>query len=261
MTPRPTKTAPAPGKGSRNRPAVPRKGGKEAADAPRAGTSSPPAPKRRPAGSGTPPEGSAGVGRTVPPTGGAPGAGRGHSAPALRVEYVAVGDLVPAAYNPRRISPESFDRLKRGIETFGLVDPIVARRRDRLVIGGHQRLDAAKALGIATVPVVFLDDLDDQRTAALNVLLNNPAAQGEWDTARLTDLLSTLDAEGFDATLTGFDESALAKLLGQDAPLTFPAFDEAIATEHECPKCGYRWSGSTAPSGANGAEAVSVDDA
>lgn len=131
----------------------------------------------------------------------------------ISIEHVAPDALRPAPYNPRTMTDEARARLRRGIETFGLVDPIVARRSDGLVIGGHQRLHAAKEIGVATVPVVYLDDVDDQQAAALNVLLNNPSAQGEWDMARLSELLSELDATGFDATLTGFDTDALEGIL------------------------------------------------
>jgi site-specific DNA-methyltransferase (adenine-specific) len=131
----------------------------------------------------------------------------------LTIEQVAPDKLSPAAYNPRKMSDTARAALRRGIEAFGLVDPIIARRSDNLVIGGHQRLTAAKEMGLATVPVVYLDDLDDQKAAALNVLLNNPSAQGEWDFGLLSGLLSELDASGFDATLTGFDDKQLEDLL------------------------------------------------
>jgi Zn finger protein HypA/HybF involved in hydrogenase expression len=29
------------------------------------------------------------------------------------------------------------------------------------------------------------------------------------------------------------------------APETFPEYNEDVATDHQCPKCGYKWSGST----------------
>lgn len=141
------------------------------------------------------------------------GNARDDSAGGLQIELTPPARLNPAKYNPRKMSESARNALKRGIEAFGLVDPIIARRSDNLVIGGHQRLNAAKEMGLPTVPVVFLDDIDDQKAAALNVLLNNPSAQGEWDFGLLSGLLSDLDANGFDATLTGFDESELEKLL------------------------------------------------
>lgn len=131
----------------------------------------------------------------------------------IKIEQVSPDVLSPASYNPRKLSEPARAALRRGVEAFGLVDPIIARRSDNLVIGGHQRLTVAKEMGLATVPVVYLDDIDDQRAAALNVLLNNPSAQGEWDFGLLSGLLSDLDAHGFDATLTGFDDEELESLL------------------------------------------------
>lgn len=133
----------------------------------------------------------------------------------LNIEMVAPRDLNPAAYNPRKISEEALRRLRRGIREFGMVDPIVARRKGKVVIGGHQRLRAAIEEGITEVPVVFLSGLSEEKAKALNVLLNNPGAQGEWDTGKLEELLSELDADGFDITLTGFDDDELAKMLNR----------------------------------------------
>lgn len=131
----------------------------------------------------------------------------------LAIEHVEASCLTPAEYNPRTIGEKEFAALVRGIRAYGIVDPIIARREDGLVLGGHQRLQAAEVLGITTVPVVYLDGLDDDEAAALNILLNNPKAQGEWDMRRLSELLSELDAKSFDATLTGFDTSALEGIL------------------------------------------------
>lgn len=131
----------------------------------------------------------------------------------IGIEHVDPSVLKPAPYNPRTMGAAERKRLERGIKEFGLVDPIIARRSDHMVIGGHQRLAAAHALGLATVPVVYLDDIADDKAAALNVLLNNPSAQGQWDLPKLTDILSELDGNGFDATLTGFDDEELRRML------------------------------------------------
>lgn len=144
----------------------------------------------------------------------------------LTIEHVTPSRLTPAPYNPRRLSDGAKAKLRRSIEEFGLVDPILARREDGLVLGGHQRLEVATELGLSAVPVVYLDGLDDQRAAALNVVLNNPSAQGAWDYDKLTELLSELDAEGFDATLTGFDDDELTQMLGGGETVTAEQADE-----------------------------------
>lgn len=167
------------------------------------------------------------------------------SSPAKPIEiaHVKPSSLKPAPYNPRTMSDEARARLTRGIDAFGLVDPIIARKSDKMVIGGHQRLEAAKALKLATVPVVYVD-VDDSQAAALNVLLNNPSAQGEWDFALLSNLLSELDGNGFDMALTGFDGDELEKMLGHVPDVEFKEFDESAADDVkmvDCPKCNHRF--------------------
>lgn len=146
----------------------------------------------------------------------------------LVLEHVPPGTLQPAGYNPRTMSPGARQRLKNGIEAFGLVDPLVVRRADRLILGGHQRHAVAMELGLATVPVVYVD-VDDTQAKALNVLLNNPHAQGQWDADRLADLLRELENSELDATLTGFDEDQIA------AWLEGSATDETGAGDDEPP--------------------------
>lgn len=142
----------------------------------------------------------------------------------FRTELVGdfeLAKLNPAGYNPRKMDDESRKRLEAGLLAFGIVDPFIARAEDYLLVGGHQRLVSATNLHITHGPVVLIYGLDDNQAAALNILLNNPHAQGEWDMGKLSEILSQLDANGFDATLTGFDESQLEGLLAvepSDAP-------------------------------------------
>lgn len=136
----------------------------------------------------------------------------------IEIVYVPLSALHPAPYNPRKMSDEARAKLRRGLEEFGIVDPLIVRRSDNLVVGGHQRLTEAIALGIDEGPVVYLDQLNDEEAATLNVLLNNPDAQGEWDMPKLSEVLSTIDAHGFDATLTGFSEERIAEIVTYEAP-------------------------------------------
>ena len=77
--------------------------------------------------------------------------------PSLAVEEVPIDQLRPDPANPRRISEDELDSLERSIRQFGFVQPVLARKEDGTVIGGHQRLVAARRLGLKTVPVTFLD--------------------------------------------------------------------------------------------------------
>jgi DNA modification methylase len=134
----------------------------------------------------------------------------------LTVEEVAIDDLRPDPANPRRISNEQLEALTRSVQEYGFVQPVLARREDRMVIGGHQRLTAARRLGYKTVPVTFLDVTLEQ-ARVLNLGLNK--ISGDWDQELLARLLAELrPIDEIDLALTGFGEDELARLLkGLDA--------------------------------------------
>jgi DNA modification methylase len=129
----------------------------------------------------------------------------------ITVEQVPIDDLRPDPGNPRRISDAELETLTRSIREFGLVDPIIARHDDKMVIGGHQRLLAARKLGLKTVPVIFVD-LPPEKARLLNLALNK--ISGSWDQELLARLLLDLqDIPAVDLTLSGFTEDELGKLL------------------------------------------------
>jgi DNA modification methylase len=129
----------------------------------------------------------------------------------IQIDQVSINELKPDPANPRRISDQELEALTRSIREFGMVDPIVARKEDKMVIGGHQRLLAARRLGYKTVPVVFVD-LTVEQAHLLNIALNK--ISGSFDQELLARLLSDLSqASDIDLTLSGFGEDELKKLL------------------------------------------------
>jgi DNA modification methylase len=129
----------------------------------------------------------------------------------LTMEEVLIDELRPDAANPRRISDAQLEALTRSLKEYGFVQPVLARREDRTVVGGHQRLIAARRLGYKTVPVIFLD-LSVEQARLLNLSLNK--ISGEWDQELLARLLADLKPiEEIDLSLSGFSEDELTKLL------------------------------------------------
>lgn len=113
-----------------------------------------------------------------------------------------------ADYNPRKLSEESRKTLKRGIKKFGLVGGIVVNKRTGLtVVSGHQRLSVMDEL--QKYPEndyrlrVDVIDVDEKQEKELNILLNNPNAQGSWDYDALARLVPDIDYK--DAGLTDAD--------------------------------------------------------
>ncbi|MGD0409442.1 MAG: DNA methyltransferase [Candidatus Limnocylindrales bacterium] len=131
--------------------------------------------------------------------------------PTRSVEQIHIDELRPDPANPRRISDEELDALERSIRQFGFVQPVLARREDATVIGGHQRLLAARRLGLTSVPVIWLD-LSAEQARLLGLALNK--ISGSWDEALLTRLLADLQSiPDLDLSLSGFDEDEVKELL------------------------------------------------
>lgn len=132
----------------------------------------------------------------------------------INVEYVPIGKLNAAVYNPRVMDNAEMTRLCKGISEFGFVDPVVANTNGNVIVGGHQRTRAAQLLGMKEVPVAWVT-LDKKQEKALNIALNR--ISGEWKTDELLELLKELAATtDFDMSLTGFDDEELRALLGED---------------------------------------------
>jgi len=154
---------------------------------------------------------------------------RAASEPRLKVDHVSIARLRPWPENPRIMSEAEMAKLVRSIQSFGLVEPLVVRRADRMVIGGHQRLEAAKALGMKTVPVVLVD-VTESEAKALNLALNR--ISGEWDLPKLGALLDELrDVPNLDATLTGFDPEETDQLLAEWERSQRPEEEESFDAE------------------------------
>lgn len=117
-----------------------------------------------------------------------------------------------ASYNPRKISEESRKTLKRGIKKFGLVGGIVVNKRTCFtVVSGHQRLSVMDELQKYNPDTkendyrirVDVVDMDEKSEKELNILANNPNAQGMWDYDALRELVPDIDYK--DAGLTDAD--------------------------------------------------------
>jgi len=129
----------------------------------------------------------------------------------LIIEHVLISELRPDPGNPRRIGDAELEALTRSIKEFGMVDPVIARREDKTVIGGHQRLVAARRLGHTSVPVIFID-ITTEQARLLNLALNK--ISGSWDQELLARLLAELNAvPDLDLSLAGFGEDEIKKLL------------------------------------------------
>jgi DNA modification methylase len=146
----------------------------------------------------------------------------------MNIQKISAAQIKAAQYNPRKdLNPgdTEYEKLRRSIEEFGYVEPIIWNRHTGNIVGGHQRYKVLIALGVKEIDCVVVD-LDDEREKALNVALNK--ITGEFDIPMLTDLLRDLNEDGFDVSLTGFDVAELDALFRDDVlgGIKEDAFDE-----------------------------------
>lgn len=115
-----------------------------------------------------------------------------------------IDKLISPEYNPREITDKEMEKLKRSIEEFGYVDPIIVNKHNNHIIGGNQRYEVLKALDYDEVEVVYVDEKDPNREKALNIALNK--ISGEWDFEKLDKIFEEMRIDDFDISITGFDE-------------------------------------------------------
>jgi DNA modification methylase len=158
----------------------------------------------------------------------------------IEIEYVSTSKLKPYDGNPRKMEPSEMLKLRRSLKDFGFVDPIIVRKSDNLVIGGHQRLDAAKEEGIMEVPVVYVEVSDD-KAGLMNIALNK--ISGDWDYSKLGDLFQEIDTGIEDLEQSGFDAQEIEDLLnGLDTASGDITEDEIPETPEEAiSKLGDLW--------------------
>ena len=128
------------------------------------------------------------------------------------IERKHTADLIPADYNPRKdLKPgdAEYEKLKRSIEQFGYVEPVIWNKTTGFVVGGHQRLKVLLDMGITEVECVVVE-MDTEKEKALNIALNK--ISGEWDKDKLALLIADLQGADFDVSLTGFEPAEIDSL-------------------------------------------------
>lgn len=152
--------------------------------------------------------------------------------PLLNAHLLPIADLRPYGRNTRRHSDRQLDLIAQSIRSFGFVNPVLIDR-DRTIVAGHGRYEAAKRLGLAEVPVVFLDHLTPAEVKAYRIADNRLAELSDWneDLLRLEigdlvemELAGDLD---FEVNLTGFSTPEIDILLD---PVTAKPKAEAAET-------------------------------
>lgn len=138
----------------------------------------------------------------------------------MRVEEKPINQIRPYPNNPR-INTGAIDECATSIRAFGFLQPLVLDT-DGYVVVGHTRLEAAKRLGLETVPCVVASDLTPDEIAAYRIADNSVHDRSKWDMGLLEIELSNIE---MDMGAFGFLD-------------TFPTGEKDEADR--CPTCGHK---------------------
>jgi DNA modification methylase len=126
------------------------------------------------------------------------------------IEMRHPSELRPDPKNSKLHPAKQLKQVVRSIEEFGWTNPILVDE-DGNVLAGHLRLQAAKKLGLATVPTIGLSHMSPAQKRAYIIADNKIAENGSWDRKLLAlehEAIQLLDP-AFDLSLTGFDHDEI----------------------------------------------------
>jgi ParB-like chromosome segregation protein Spo0J len=161
----------------------------------------------------------------------------------LAVAYLPVADLVPYVSNARTHSDDQVAQIAASIKEFGFTNPILIDG-DKGIIAGHGRLQAARKLGLDTVPTIELSGLSDAQRRAYILADNKLALNAGWDNELLALELADLADLDFDVRIAGFDDAELAALNSDFEPGTIEdqgALDQLAPKWTTCPHCDTKY--------------------
>lgn len=175
--------------------------------------------------------------------------------PSVKVDYdVILHDLDKLVPNPRNAndhSAEQVGQIAGAMLTFGWTDPIIVWK-EGLIIAGHGRRLAAMSLNLKQVPCIDCSHMSENEARAFALAHNRITRNSDPNLEMMGIELRELANSDWSLTDLGFSQREIDDALsGLEEPISPDDFasvdDETIETNHECPKCGYRWSSALPP--------------
>jgi ParB-like chromosome segregation protein Spo0J len=159
----------------------------------------------------------------------------------MNIQTIPLAELSLDPSNVRKHSRRNLDAIKASLRKFGQQKPIVVDAKG-IVLAGNGTLTAAQELGWTEIQIVRTE-LAGVEATAFAIADNRTAELAEWEEDKLNAVLKSLQDEGVDLVDVGYSPEELKIEAEKEAPSEFAEVDENIETEHNCPKCGYKWSG------------------
>ncbi|MEK4853871.1 site-specific DNA-methyltransferase [Paenibacillus sp. FSL H7-0756] len=150
----------------------------------------------------------------------------------MDIRIIPIDQLNAAVYNPRvdlQPGDPEYEKLRRSLDEFGYVDPIVWNEQTGNMVGGHQRYKVLVNEQNCTELAVSVVNLDPKRERLLNLALNK--VSGRWDDEALAQLLSELQEGGADLGLSGFEPDEIGELIEEFANIPDTEVDQPVVED------------------------------
>ncbi len=130
----------------------------------------------------------------------------------MQIEQLPVRELRQYANNARTHSKKQIRQIAKSIEKFGFCNPVLVDDTGQ-IIAGHGRVEAAKLIGLATVPTCRLSHLSEAEKRAYILADNKLAENAGWDRDLLVIELQGLIELDVEIELTGFETAEVDIIL------------------------------------------------
>ena len=156
------------------------------------------------------------------------------------IENLLIGQLRPWPRNARTHSRKQIRQITESIRRFGFTNPVLVDGENR-ILAGHGRVEAARELGMATVPCLRIEHMSAAEKRAYVLADNKLAINAGWDEELLAlELKELMEADlGFDIGVTGFTIPEVDQLMEGLAPEEAgdPADDRLPGLDRLSPRC------------------------
>lgn len=118
-----------------------------------------------------------------------------------------ISDLTETEHNPRQITKDDFTKLKQSLKDFPEMLSIreVVIDENNVILGGHQRVRAAKANGNKTITVKQVIGLSDAKKREF--IIKDNVANGDWDLDEIANAWGDIPFQDWGADIAWADES------------------------------------------------------
>lgn len=130
----------------------------------------------------------------------------------MKIINLKLNEIRPYEDNAKKHPPEQVEQVANSIKEFGFNQPIVVDK-DNVIVVGHGRYMASQSLGLEEVPVLVLDQLNENQLKAYR-LADNKLNESDWNMELVVKELKKLDIKM--AELTGFDTDLRVDLSKKD---------------------------------------------